>query len=178
MATGPPAPTTFNGVEPARRVRHPLHALRGRIRRYVTFEGTAAAVLYLALAFWIGVGLDYGLFALLGFDWVKELDHAAGENASFWLRAVLLMGVLGGLLAVVAFRVGRRRFVAFSDPALALLRDRRSPRELGARLITAVEMADPELSKKYGFSQEMLDQTIKQAAERVEKLPVGFVFNW
>src|SRR5262249_40470235 len=119
MATVTPAPTTFNRVEADRRVRHPLHALRGRIRRYVTFEGTAAAVLSLALAFWIGVGLDYGLFALLGFDWVKELDHAAGENASFWLRAIILIGVTAGLLAVVAFRVIRRLFGEFSDRALA-----------------------------------------------------------
>src|SRR5439155_6680911 len=83
-----------------------------------------------------------------------------------------------GLLAVVAFKVLRRLLREFSDGALALVLERRFPRELGDRLITAVEMADPKLSEKYGYSQIMLDRTIREAAERVEKLPVYEVFNW
>jgi hypothetical protein len=177
MATVTPRPT-FNRADADRRVRHPLHALRGHIRRYVTVEGAAVAVLYLALWFWVGLAFDYGLFALFGFDWIKELDRAAGESASFWMRAVILFGLLAGLVAVVALKVIRRLMREFSDPALALVLERRFPRELGDRLITAVELADPKLSEKYGYSQTMLDQTIRDAADRVEKLPVHEVFNW
>src|SRR5438309_2481918 len=177
MATVTPRPT-FNRADADRRVRHPLQALRGYIRRYVTLEGASVAVMYLSLWFWIGVGLDYGLFALFRFDWIKEFDRAAGESASFWMRAILLFGLVAGLLAVVAAKVLRRLLREFNDSALALVLERRFPRELGDRLITAVEMADPKLSEKYGYSQIMLDRTIREAAERVEKLPVYEVFNW
>ncbi len=178
MATATTPPRPFNRADADRRVRHPLQALRGYIRRYVALEGLATAILFLALWFWIGVGLDYGVFALFRFDWIKELDRTAGEASSFWLRAFLLFGLVAGLLAVVALKVFRRLFREFHDRALALILERRFPRELGDRLITAVEMADPKLSEKYGFSQIMLDRTIREAAERVEKLPVHEVFNW
>ncbi len=177
MATVTPR-SPFNRAEADRRVRHPLQALRGSIRRYVTLEGLAVTVLYLSICFWLGLAFDYGLFALLRFDWVKELDRGSGEAASFWARAFILLGVTAGLVAVVTLKVVRRLFREFSDRALALVLERRFPRELGDRLITAVEMADPKLSEKYGFSQLMLDRTIREAAERVEKLPVHEVFNW
>src|SRR5262245_23715428 len=177
MATVTPRP--YNRAEAQRRVRHPLQALRGSIRRYVALEGTAAGILFIALCFWLGLLLDWGLFALFRFDWIKEVDRSSGGlTASSWLRTGILVVVLGGLVAVVAFKVLRRLFREFSDPALALVLERRFPRELGDRLITAVEMADPELSRKYGFSQEMLDRTIAEAADRVERLPVHEVFNW
>ncbi|HYT93917.1 MAG TPA: hypothetical protein VEL76_34680 [Gemmataceae bacterium] len=178
MATA--TPRTFNRAEADRRVRHPLHALRGTIRRYVTLEGLAVGILYLAIAFWVGLALDYGLFALLGIDWIKAIDRSgpAGTETSFWLRVVMLSLVIAGLLAVIAFKVLRRLFREFRDSALALVLERRFPKELGDRLITAVEMADPKLAEKYGFSQDMLDQTIRDAADRVNKLPVHEVFAW
>jgi hypothetical protein len=178
MATVTPRSPSFNRAEVDRRVRHPLQALRGSIRRYVTLEGVAVTVLYLSLCFWLGLAFDYGLFALLRFDWIKELDRASGETASFWVRGFILLIVVAGLVAVISLKVLRRLFREFSDRALALVLERRFPRELGDRLITAVEMADPKLSEKYGFSQVMLDRTIREAADRVEKLPVHEVFNW
>jgi hypothetical protein len=177
MATVTPA-RPFNRAEADRRVRHPLQAVRGSIRRYVTLEGLSLTVLYLALWFWIGMALDYGTFYLLHFDWIKELDRGASETASFWTRAFLLALLAGGLAFVVVSKVVRRLTREFSDPAIALLLERRFPRELGDRLITAVEMADPTLAAKYGFSQDMLDKTIRDAADRVERLPVHEVFNW
>ena len=116
---------------------HPLERLRGYIRTYVSLEGLAVLVLYLALWFWIGLLLDYGLFKPFG----------AGLGAGS-CRAGFAAGMLGilvaGLLAVVACQGG--------DPAvprvprrsaLALVLERRFPQELGDRLITAVELADP-----------------------------------
>ncbi len=178
MATVTPR-RPWNRNEAQSRVRHPLQTLRGTIRRYVALEGLAVGVIYLACCFWLGVTLDWGLFALFRFDWIKEIDRASGNlEASSWLRLGLLAIAVGGLIAVVTMKVLRRLFTEFSDRALALVLERRFPRELGDRLITAVEMADPELSKKYGFSQEMLDKTIAEAADRVERLPVEQVFNW
>ena len=54
------------------RILHPLSSLRGKIRSYVVMEGLLNALIFVALWFWVGLFLDYGLFALLGFDWVEE----------------------------------------------------------------------------------------------------------
>jgi hypothetical protein len=168
----------FDRAATDRRVRHPLHSLRGYIRTYVVLEGAAVAFLYLALWFWIGLALDYGPFRLFAFDWVQELNAAVDPGTAFLVRAVLLGALVLGLVAVVAFKVVTRLLREFSDPALALVLERRFPRELGDRLITAVELADPKVGDKYGYSQALIDHTIQDAADRVERVPVRQVFNW
>ncbi|MBM4069997.1 MAG: hypothetical protein FJ271_13750 [Planctomycetes bacterium] len=181
MATVTSPKRTIDRADTDRRVRHPLQALRGYIRSYVTLEGAFVALIYVALWFWIGLALDYGIFKLTnGFDWVKELqDLSPGDRTADWIvRGVILGMLLAGLLALVAFKVFMRWFREFRDPALALVLERRFPHELGDRLITAVEMADPKLAGKYGYSQALVDKTIVDAAERVEQIPVKQVFNW
>jgi hypothetical protein len=160
------------------RVRHPLQTLRKYIRTYVTLEGAAVAICYLALWFWVGLFLDYGLFWLTGFDWVQEFDLGLGQAGAWNFRFILLLILTLGLFAVVAVKVVLRITREFRDDALALVLERRFPKELGDRLITAVEMADPKLADKYGHSQEMVDVTVAEAARRVETLPVLGVFNW
>src|SRR5437870_4503326 len=152
------------------RVQHPLERLRGSIRTYVGLEGAAILVLYLAAWFWIGLALDYGFFKLFTVDWVQELPWG--------LRAATLAILIAGLLAVVAVKVILRLTREFSEPALALVLERRFPKELGDRLITAVELADVQKAARYGYSGPMIEQTIQDAADRVEKLPVGQVFDW
>ncbi len=187
MATATPTRPTFNRAETDRRVRHPLHALRGYIRRYVTLEGAGVAIVYLALWFWIGLALDYGLFKITqGYDWIQELQNLSGERrgvsptwtADLIVRGVILGLLAAGLLAVVAVKVLLRLFREFRDSSLALVLERRFPKDLGDRVITAVEMADPKLAPKYGFSQALIDKTIQDAADRVEQVPVRQVFNW
>lgn len=156
--------------EAQRRVHHPLQRLRGYIRLYVLGEGLAVLGLYVALWFWIGLALDYGFFKLFAIDWVQELPRS--------FRAVVLGILVAGLLAVVTLKVVLRLAREFRDSALALILERRYPAELGDRLITAVELADPALAKRYGFSKAMIDQTIQEAAERVERLPIDEVFAW
>src|ERR1022692_2760252 len=150
MATASAPRGKFDAAESDRRVRHPLHALRGHIRAYVLWEGLAIAVLYLAICFWAGLAVDYGLFQLFAFDWVQELqqltiDPATGAqgNVDTIIRGTMLCLFLGGLLAVVVWKVLLRITREFSDPAIALVLERRFPDALGDRLITAVEMADP-----------------------------------
>src|SRR5262249_38054424 len=46
------------------------------------------------------------------------------------------------------------------------------------RLITAVELRDPHATVQYGYSPAMIEETIHEAAQRVEKLPLGEVFDW
>ena len=75
------------------RVRHPLERLRGAIRTYVGLEGLAYFVIFLALWFWIGLLLDYGVFKAFSIDWVQEAPRS--------LRGVLLA-------ALALARIGRR----------------------------------------------------------------------
>ena len=170
MATVTSLKPSFDRDESQRRVRHPLQRLRSYIRSYVTAEGLAILGMYVALWFWIGLLFDFGFFKAFGVDWV--------QIAPWELRAVVLAGLLLGLVAVVASKVLFRLLREFRDNALALLLERRFPVLLGDRLITAVEMADPRLAQRYGYSQPMIDQTVRDAAERVDRLNPAEVFNW
>ncbi len=159
------------------RVRSPLGVLRKYIRMYVSLEGLGFFLTFLFLWFWIGLLLDYGvLFKLLGIDYAQSLPLASTTGQ------ILRVGLLGGLLAWLAtrliFLVVVRFFRDFSDPSLALLLERRYPDELGDRLITAVELADPEKAAMQGYSVVMVEETIHEAAQRVQKVPIRDVFDW
>ena len=129
--------------------------------------------------------LDYGLFRLFAFDWVQEFHQLAADSATgaqgnidAITRGILLVLFVGGLMALVAWKLIARIVHEFSDSAVALVLERRFPRELGDRLITAVELADATLVEKYGFSRAMTEHTITEAADQVERLPVREVFDW
>src|SRR5262245_276028 len=166
-------------AQPPERIRHPLQAVRARIRKYVISEGAALAVIFLAAWFWIGLILDWGVFAIFSYDWVQELQHLdESKSVAFYVRLVVLLGLLGCLAVLAITKMIIRLTKEFSDAAVALVLERRFPRELGDRLITAVEMADPKLAASLGYSQQMVEQTIQEAGERVAALPVDDVFDW
>ena len=94
---------------------------------------------------------------------------------SGWLAAALVVLLMvGPVVAVVALRLLRD----FSDPALALVLERRFPGVLGDRLITAVELANPKMAAQLGYSEVMIERTIHDAAELVGTVPVREVFDW
>jgi hypothetical protein len=159
-----------NLTEAHQRVRSPLERLRRFIRVYVSLEGAAVVGLYLALWFWIGLLLDYGVFRLFHFDWVQE--------TAWGVRCGVFVVLLSGLLAAVATKVVTRLFREFRDAALALVLERRFPQILGDRLITAVELADPRKAAAIGYSPAMVQETIHEAAGRVEQLKIKEVFDW
>ena len=173
MATAQPTrqkrPTDgFAGRDP--QVYHPLDQLRGTIRRYVVIEGVLSAALFLTLWFTLGLALDYGVFKTLWWDWALD--------GSWWLRLLALVLAVGLFASILVVRIGRRVAKEFSYPALALVLERKFPKVLGDRLITAVEMADVEAMGKFGYSMDMIRATIAEARERVAKVPVHEVFNW
>ncbi len=169
MATVTP-PSTRNLAEDNRRVRGPLDRLRGYIRTYVSLEGLARALFFLAVCFWVGYLIDYGFFWLFRIDLIDYL--------AVWFRGSVL-GVLSLILvAMVVTTVLIRLLKEFSDVALALVLERRFPGLLGDRLITAVELSDPDKAAQYGYSSAMVRETIREASERVQKIPVGQVFDW
>jgi hypothetical protein len=241
-------------------VTHPLERLRGYIRLYVVAEGIAVLLLSLALIFWVGLLLDYGIFKAFGLDWVQELGYAgrtflfgflftltlaliqlfrlAGQGRGSpsepgplkaarvaarslsilavgvplrlarapwyvlalvvpfliiylggWifigllvhngLHAEFLIGllVLGWMIVPPVGLIASLLFTRFGERSLALVLERRFPKLLGDRLITAVELSKPR-ARQYGYSPTMLQLTIDDAADRVHKIPLGEVFNW
>ncbi|HEX4607143.1 MAG TPA: hypothetical protein VH092_02975 [Urbifossiella sp.] len=163
-------PTTPTAAHLDPEVLNPLDRLRGTIRRYVVIEGLLTAAIFAAAWFAAAVVLDFGVFKVATWDWV--LDAPAGLRA-----ASLALGLLG-LAAILAFRIARRLTTEFSYPALALVLERRFPAVLGGRLITAVELADVEGHERFGYSRELILQTIREARERVATVPADEVFDW
>lgn len=162
--------TIVSEREANRPIYHPLDRLRGTIRRFVIMDGLLTAALFVIVAFWAGLAFDYGIFRLTSVDWVQD--------APWGLRlSVLLVGV-AILVGLVVTRVLLRLNREFSYPALALVLEKRYPKLLGDRLITAVELADVQRMARYGYSEEMILRTIDEARERVEQVPVESVFNW
>ena len=109
----------------------------------------------LALWFWIGMLLDFGVFKLFHFDWVQEAPRG--------LRSAVLIAVVAVVAGIVVFKVVRRFLVEFSPAALALVLERRFHDVLGDRLITAVELADWKRADEQGYSQAMIEQTAQDA---------------
>lgn len=149
---------------------HPLDKLRGLIRRYVFFDGLLTAGLFAILWYWIGLVLDYGLFKATNFDWVLD--------APKFLRIVAFTALALFLTGILVTRLVMRLNREFSYPSLALLLEKRFPKLLGDKLITAVELADIRKAKNAGYSEEMLRSVIDDARAQVEKVPVASVFNW
>jgi hypothetical protein len=175
MAIATPSLPRFEPLVTPRRVRHPLERLRGYIRFYVVVEGVSLVVVGMALWFWLGLLLDYGVFKAFTIDWVQELGEFAWGR--FW-RFALLFGLLTGLASLVAFKVVVRLLREFREGALALVLERRFPEPLGDRLITAVELADTDQAASYGYSRPMIERTVADAAARVSRLDIRQVFNW
>jgi hypothetical protein len=170
-----------------------LGAFLGAYLGYELFGSTAGAIVLSAL-----LSISGDVAALVSIGVVTSLVRNQGYLVALtvpcvaayllgWLVAGLVAGyvpflaavlvillMVGPVLGVVVLRLTRD----FSDPALALVLERRFPSVLGDRLITAVELANPRIAARYGYSQIMIEQTIHEAADRVETVPVREVFDW
>lgn len=157
-------------VAPDRDLTHPLQRLKGAIRRFVAYDVMLFVGLYLSVWFWLGVGIDYGLFKAFGVDIAQQLTPAIR------IGATIVVGVT--LVALVIWRVTVLMNKEFSLSALALVLEKRHPKLLGDRLITAIQMADVEYASQQGYSADLVRHTIQEARERMQKVNVRAVFNW
>ena len=167
MATAPSKPTI--APETQERIHSPLHRLRGTIRRYIVWESLAWVFILLGAWFWIGLLIDYGGFKVTGFDLVQVLPK--------WFRAAVLLavaGFVGTVLLLKVLRLARQ----FRPDALALVLERRFPKLLGDKLITAVELSDLDQAEKYGYSRQMIAETVRDVSTRVDRIPIREAFNW
>src|SRR5262249_28873586 len=95
--------------------------------------------------------------------WMRDL----GAPALVTIIAVLaVVGAFAGLI------IARRFMYEFSDASLALVLERRFPRLLGDRLITAGLLCHPQISPPYRYS------AARDAAGAVGKLALRQVFDW
>ena len=152
------------------KITSPLARLRGIIRRYVVIESLLAVGLFLAVWFWLAMLVDYGTFKLFTFDWVTDAPKTLRTIA------LILAGTL--LAAIVVSKMLLRISRDFSQSSLALILEKRFPDILGDRLITAVQLADFEKAKSYGYSTQMIEKTINDVRDKMENVPVESVFNW
>ncbi len=144
-------------IELAPQIRGVLARLRARIRRYVWIEGLAAAVVWLGLAFWVTLLLD----------WFFEPPAA--------VRLIALMAAGLVLLAVLVQRIARRLMAPLGDANMATVLERRFP-HLDDALLTAVVLAARKADPS-DCNPEMLERTCREAAERMDTVRLGEVFN-
>ena len=165
-----PRPAARPRVAPSADLTHPLDRLKGVIRLFVAVDVVLFVGLFLTLWFWLGVGVDYGLFKGFGLDVAQQLTPA--------LRIGVFLVLLVTLVALVIWRVTVLVNKDLSLTSLALVLEKRHPKLLGDRLITAIEMADVEQARREGYSADMVRHTIEEARERMRQVNVMGVFNW
>ena len=176
MATITPPPARPGDMgEYQRRVRSPLARLAEPFGPTSAWKGAPPGPLRVPVVLDRPV-LDYGLFKLTAvvglppFDWVQAWP--------WFVRLALLIAVSGAIAAAVSLMMFGRMWREFSDPSLALVLERRFPELLGDRLITAVELCDLKKAEEQGYSTAMILETVHEASERVEKVPVQKAFDW
>jgi hypothetical protein len=141
--------------------------------------GLSLLVRILACLGWAGLILTAMIVALaVMVALLAGLLPMARLPSGLIVRFIVLGVVLAVLAGVVITKVALRWMREFNDRSLALVLERRFPNELGDRLITAVELANPKLAAHYGYSQAMVEETIRGAVDRIDRLPVAGVFNW
>lgn len=155
---------------PDRELTHPLDRLKRMIRVFVVLDVVLFVGLYLTLWFWVGVGIDYGLFKAFGVDVAQQLTPALRIGATVVLAL--------GLVALVVWRVTVLLNKRFTLTSLALVLEKRHPKLLGDRLITAIQMYDVEKAGRAGYSVDMVRHTIREARERMRQVSVAAVFKW
>nr|BAL57180.1 hypothetical protein HGMM_F48A06C23 [uncultured Planctomycetota bacterium] len=160
-------------------IRRSLQQLRRGILVYVCSEFVLLALLAMAGWFLAVFLVDYGLFLLAGVDYVRDGSEGARAGVGVFLfRASWWTVLCATAVYLVAQRFLYRLLVPFRPEALALILERRFPQVLEERLVTAVELADPQTAERYGYSYRLVQYTAQSAEERLHHIPVRRVFNW
>ena len=138
-------------------IRQQLAALRGRIRRYVWWEGLAAIGVWLGVAFWGSMAID----------WCFEPPRA--------VRLAILIAAGVGLAAVLFLFILRRAFVRLSDASMATLLERQFA-QFNDALLTSVVLLDRPAGSS-GFNPQMLAHTGDLARQGFDDVRLSRVFN-
>lgn len=152
------------------RIFSPLHKLRGAIKRYIVLEAAAVLINAIAIWFWLGLICDYGLFKATGLDWAQLVSK--------YLRLLLQLFIGAGVIGLTTWKL-ITLFRTYRPTSLALLLERRFPKLLGDRLITAVELSgNLDEAERLGYSRAMILETVRKVSADVDRVPVSQVFRW
>lgn len=112
--------------------------------------------------------IDRGLFGALTFDLAEHLPG--------WVRwgQTLVLALLGLVFVLSRLHLITR---SFSDADMALALERKFGKQLGDRLITAVELGNPAAKGLGDMSKAMVEATRSEAAKEIESLPLNQVFD-
>jgi prefoldin subunit 5 len=167
----PPPSRSGSGPE---QLLAPLRQVQRGIRGYIVAEGLAWAALGAAgwclLSFLIDAGLLRGL---LGVDYLRD-GLVDGHRAA---RLLLWAGLWGGLASVLIYHLVYRLRTPFDLGSVAVVLERRFPKQLGDRLITALDFADPNRASRQQVSWPLVAVAAREAGERLEQLPLQELFN-
>ncbi|MFH5804092.1 hypothetical protein [Alienimonas sp. DA493] len=143
-----------------------LSAVRTRLRTYVLLRGLALVALTAVGVFWAALWLDDAWF------YATRLELPTWLRIGFDAAAVLL------LFSVAAIWLVGRLVVSAAPRDLALAVERRFP-DLRGRLVLAVERAEnPGVARQESpFTGALADRAARDAAERVQALPTGELFD-
>ena len=139
------------------RISRKVDKLRWLVRAYVTFEGLAAIVLILGLAFWLGLGLD----------WLFEPPRE--------VRILMFAGLTVALVFVAVKLLFQRAFRRLSNTSLALLLERSFP-QFNESLVTTIESMDQPPSGVVG-KEQLLQRSREVADETIVQINLSRVFR-
>lgn len=169
-------PRTLAATAPRERpeLQEPLRQLDRRIRRYVFLEGLAWAAVFVGSWAAVSFLVDWAfLFRLCGVDYLRD-GLVEGHRVARTSAALFLVV---GLLGVLAWHWGWRLSVRFRPVDLALVLERRFPGILGDRLITTLELGDPETARRHEVSWPLVETASAEAIERLRQLELARVFD-
>jgi hypothetical protein len=146
-----------------REIRRKLAAARRRVKLYVWLQGISIALTWLALTFWVGLGLDY-LPVLMG---ASEMPQVA--------RGIVLVVIAGVLGYILYHWILRRTLVYFDDHNMAVLLERHFS-GLDESLVTSVDLID-DLEDSTPVHRQLLATTQLQALKRLKGLRLNRIFN-
>ncbi len=110
--------------------------------------------------------------------WIYGLKLWPWQVNSWAIRLLLILAAWGAMFLAASWVALGWILYGFGDVALALMLERRFPGLLGDRLITAVELADLRRAQEQGYSPAMVLETIHEASERAQKIPILKAFDW
>ncbi len=155
-------------------LQQPLGKLRTAIRRYIQLESISLVVIACFVWALMGLLIDWGfLFQILGFDYVRE----GSPSIQTFLRSGAQLILIAGVSYILIRYLFSRLFTPISTSDLAVLLERRFPKELGDKFVTAVELNDWEKAREHGYSPSMLEVTTRQAERDISSIAIDETLN-
>lgn len=176
VATSTSATTAMPSAPPPapERLLGPLRQVQRAIRGYIVAEGLSWAALGVAGWCLASLLVDAGLLhALCGIDYLRD-GLVEGHRVA---RMLYWLGLWVGLAVVLGYHFIYRLRTRIDLSSVAVVLERRFAKQLGDRLLTALDFANPEAAAQRAVSWPLAAVAQREAAERLAQLPLHELFN-